>query len=128
MMRAVLVVAVLGVLGLSACKRTVDMTKDVYDDSDAPEYQTYVVNGTTTMIPWDEVPPGRQWFTEKDTTSILPWVQYRVHVPIVRVDITALDKDNKPVDPGSGKVWQGGMSEKGLNPRHTRCALLGNAH
>ncbi|MFO0591369.1 MAG: hypothetical protein U0441_27725 [Polyangiaceae bacterium] len=117
----------LGVLfGLSACKRgEVDTTKDVYSDWDAPEYQLYVVNGTTTQIPWDEVPEGRQWFTEKDTTSILPWVQYRVHVPIVRVDVSALDKEGNPVDPKSGDVWQGGQSERGLNPRHMRCTLMG---
>lgn len=120
MMRAAWMVVAL--LGLSACRiGNVDTTKDVYDDSDAPEYQIYVVNGTTTQIPWKDVPLGRQWLSQGSPDGS----GYTVHVPIVRVEVWANDKDGKPVEPGKGDVWDGRKEEIGLNPKHMRTGILG---
>lgn len=120
--------AALILMGLGACKRgTMDTTKDVYDDSDAPEYQIYEVNGEVKKIPWNEVPEERRWFTEP-ADSKLPWKTYKVHVPIVSILITAKDKDGNPVDPDGKQVWDGRFLWRGLNPSHSRTGILGNRH
>lgn len=120
MMRAAWMLVAL--LGLSACKRgTVDTTKDVYDDSEAPEFQIYELNGTTTQIPWKDVPEGGRWITERDGKS-----GYKVRVPIVRSIVWAHDKDGNPVKPaGRGTVWDGRYQEIGLNPKYVRTGIMG---
>jgi hypothetical protein len=103
-MKLVLLLTV-GLVGLAACGRgTVDTTKDVYDDSEAPEYQIYVVNGEERKIPWKEVAStyGRGSST-KTKDSHLPWTVYKVRVPIVKVEIWAHDKDGNPMDPAKAR-------------------------
>lgn len=120
-MKRVFALGLAGLLGLSGCRRgTVDTTKDVYDDSDAPEFQIYELNGTTTQIPWENVPVGRRWLSEGDSDGGYKW-----RVPIVRVEVTANDKDGNPCEAVKGKVWEGYSQEIGLNPKYVRTAMLG---
>ncbi len=118
-----------GLVGLAACGRgTVDTTKDVYDDSEAPEYQIYRVNEEERKIPWRDVPEGRRWLSRIDEDSHLPWTVYKTRVPIVKSEVWAHDKDGNPVDPAKGKVWDGRFMETGLNPKHVRTGILGERH
>ena len=115
-------------VGLAACGRgTVDTTKDVYDDSEAPEYQIYVVNGEQRKIPWKEV-ASHAWFIDEDEDSHLPWTVYKVRVPIVKVEIWAHDKEGNPIDPDKGKVWDGRFIKTGLNPKHIMTGFMGERH
>jgi len=123
--RAVVLVAL---LGLAACKRgNVDTTKDYYEDSEAPEYQDYEVNGSAQRIPWNEVPPGRRFSVRKEQGKDGVW-RAVVRVPIVRIVITTHDKDGNPVDPASDKVFDGRFIEHTLNPEYTRTGIAGSRH
>ena len=114
-------------MGLAACKRgTVDTTKDVYEDWEAPAYQIYVLNGEETRIPWKEVPEGRQWIFQVDDDSVLPGKRYKYRVPIVRVEIVSLDEDGHPVPPE--QAWGTRSIRHGLNPKHVETGIGGKQH
>jgi len=115
-------------LGLAACKRgNVDTTKDYYEDSEAPEYQDYEVNGNMQRIPWKEVPENRRYLTTEEKGKDGVWRDV-VRVPIIRVEIQTLDKDGNPVDPKSDKVVEGRGAKYGLNPKHVQTSILGGRH
>lgn len=100
---------------------TVDTTKDVYEDSEAPKVLVYVENGVAEEIPWEKVPPESRWLTAWNEDGT-----YKHRVPVVRVEMTSTDKQGKPVPSNQG--WEVNGITYGLNPKYVVHSYYGNAH
>jgi hypothetical protein len=111
---------------LSGCRSegrtaTVDTTKEIYRDDEAPKVQVYVVNGAAEEIPWEKVPEGSRWMFAMNEDGT-----FKFRVPIVRVEITSRDKQGHPVPEKQG--WEVNGMLYGLNPAHWQHVYYGNAH
>ncbi len=100
-----------------------DTTKDYYDDSESPAEQVHVLNGVEQKIPWNDVPPLQRFILEYDDP---PGKTPKVRVPIVRVETTSLDKENRPVPMDKAFWYQ--TTEFGLNPKYKRRGMGGSKH
>jgi len=119
-------VVLLALLGLAACKRgNVDTTKDYYEDSEAPEYQDYILNGVETRIPWKDVPESRRYSITMSSDGLLT---VKARVPIIKIVVLAHDKEGKPVDPREQEAWDGRYVEYTLNPKYELRGILGSRH
>lgn len=99
----------------------VDTTKDVYTDNEAPKEQIRVVNGVEERIPWDRVPEGSRWVFQMDDRG-----GYKYRSPIVRFEVTSVDKEGGHVSPERG--YRVRAVEHTLNPKYTRYTLAGSEH
>lgn len=99
---------------------SVDTTKDVYTDEEAPSYQVQVLNGVETQVPWDQVPEGSRWFYVQEHGVI------KTRVPVVRDEITSVDRSGHPVPVKDGYEINGIKYE--LNPKYVMTTYYGNAH
>lgn len=124
---SVLMAMMLAVAPVSGCRSqgkaaSVDTTKDVYRDDEAPAFQLYVVNGVEERIPWARVPESQRWLVEWEQDG----QHFKHRVPIVRIEISSRDRTGKPVPEKEGYEING-MSY-GLNPKYYRHAYYGHAH
>jgi hypothetical protein len=111
---------------LSGCRSegrtaTVDTTKEIYRDDEAPKVQVYVVNGAAEEIPWEKVPEGSRWMFAMNEDGT-----FKFRVPIVRVEISSRDKDGRPVPAKQGVEVN--RVTYGLNPQHVMHTYYGNKH
>lgn len=121
-------VAMLAAAPVSGCRAqgkaamTVDTTKDVYGDDEAPAFQINVVNGAEERIPWDRVPEAQRWLVAWKQNSD----EFEHRVPIVRVEISSRDREGRPVPPKDG--YSVNVVEYGLNPKYFKHTYAGKAH
>jgi hypothetical protein len=111
---------------LSGCRSegrtaTVDTTKDIYRDDEAPKVQVYVENGVVEETPWEKVPEESRWLFAMNEDGT-----YKFRVPIVREEITSRDKQGRPVPAKQG--WEVNGVTYGLNPKYFKHTYYGQAH
>jgi hypothetical protein len=116
----------LAVAPMSGCRAQgkvagMDTTKDVYRDDEAPKVQVYVENGVAEEVPWEKVPEASRWMFAKNEDGT-----YKFRVPIVREEITSLDKQGRPVPAKEG--WEVNGVTYGLNPKYVKHTYYGHAH
>lgn len=120
------VVLMLGALAIGlGCgakgKGNVDTTKDVYRDDEAPKVIVYVENGVAKETPWEKVPAASRWLVVKNEDGT-----YHHRVPIIREEITSVDKQGRPVPPKDG--WNVHGVVYGLNPKYVVYSTYANGH
>jgi hypothetical protein len=101
---------------------TVDTTKDVYEDSEAPKEQIYEVNGVATTIPWEKVPPKDRWEIDYAPGG----KGFKSRVPIIKIMVLSWDKDGHPVPPENG--YRVETTHETLNPKYWRHILYDKGH
>jgi hypothetical protein len=102
---------------------TVDTTKDVYEDSEAPKEQIYVFNGETTVIPWEKVPPADKWAVDYQADG----KSYKSRQPILKITVLAWDKEGRPV-PRNGKGYRVEVTKETPNPKYWSHSLYDERH
>lgn len=110
-------------LGCGRKAGTVDTTKDVYEDSEAPKAQIYEFNGVATSIPWEQVPPKDRWSIDYAPDG----KTYKSRVPILKITVHAWDKDGRPVPP-NGKGYRVEVTKETLNPKYWSHSLYDEGH
>ena len=115
--------AATGCRSLTRKAGTVDTTKDVYEDSEAPKEQIYVFNGETTVIPWEKVPPADKWAVDYQADG----KSYKSRQPILKITVLAWDKEGHPV-PRNGKGFRVEVSKETLNPKYWSHTLYDERH
>jgi hypothetical protein len=102
---------------------TVDTTKDVYGDDEAPKEQIYEFNGATTVIPWEKVPPEDRWSIDYEQGG----KGYKSRQPIIKITVLAWDKEGRPV-PRDGKGYRVEVTRETLNPKYWSHILYDERH